>query len=382
MRRYRLAFAIIGVFLVLYGGLVAGLWANRYTRVALTTAFMMPDLFVDFPVTPLKLVTSEPIKEEVTFYQGTKRVVADLYRPDDGGRHGAVVIVMGAAPRARTDPRVVRLAKSSARAGMVVMIPELKHLLRDEMVPEEIDDLVAAFDYLQRQDFVDPERMGFIGFSAGAGLAIVAATDSSISKDVDFVGSFGGYYDIFDVIAAATTETVTYDGRREGWEPDSKTLSVLRRSLIYYVDDSRDRDLLTRIFLEGEEEARERVDELSPDGQRIFDLLDNRDPDRTDELLARLPPDDVAILRRLSPRYSIDDLQTELFILHDRNDKLIPYVESRRLADAARDGNDVRYSELDIFRHVDPTVPTNPLTFLVDLIEFFFQAYRLMLRLV
>jgi hypothetical protein len=31
---------------------------------------------------------------------------------------------------------------------------------------------------------------------------------------------------------------------------------------------------------------------------------------------------------------------------------------------------------------VDPAVTANPLTFLVDLIEFFFQAYRLMLRLV
>lgn len=382
MRRYRLAFAIIGVFLVLFGSLTAGLWTNRYSRVALTTAFMMPDLFVDLPVSPLKLVTSEPLKEEVTFYRGTERVVADLYRPDDGGRHGAVVIVIGAAPRARTDPRVVRLAESAARSGMVVLIPELKHLLRDEMVPEEINDLVAAFDYLRRQEFVDPERMGFIGFSVGAGLAIVAATDPSISEDVDFVASFGGYYDIFDVIAAATTEIVTYDGRREAWQPDAKTLSVLRRSLIYHVDSSRDRDILTRIFLEGEEEARGRVDELSPDSRVIFDLLDNRDPDRTDELLARLPPEDVAILRRLSPRYSIGDLQTELFILHDRNDKLIPYVESRRLADAAPEGCDVHYSELDIFRHVNPTVPTNPITFLADLIEFFFQAYRLMLRLV
>jgi acetyl esterase/lipase len=264
---------------------------------------------------------------------------------------------------------------------MVVMIPELKHLLRDEMVPEEIDDLVAAFDYLRGQEFVDPERMGFIGFSAGAGLAMVAATDAGIAEGVDFVGSFGGYYDIFDVIAAATTETIVYDGRQEDWEPDSKTLSVLRRSLIYYADSNRDRDILTRIFLEGEADARERVDELSPDGLRIFELLDNRDPDRTDELLAALPPDDVATLRRLSPRYSMDDLQTEVFILHDRNDKLIPYVESRRLADAARAGNDVHYSELDIFHHVNPTVPTNPITFLADLIEFLFQAFRLMLRL-
>ena len=36
---------------------------------------------------------------------------------------------------------------------------------------------------------------------------------------------------------------------------------------------------------------------------------------------------------------------------------------------------------MDIFRHVDPGVPLNPLTFLADLIELLFQVCRLMLRL-
>ena len=42
---------------------------------------------------------------------------------------------------------------------------------------------------------------------------------------------------------------------------------------------------------------------------------------------------------------------------------------------------EVHYAEMDIFRHVDPRVPLNPLTFLADLIELLFQVCRLMLRL-
>jgi acetyl esterase/lipase len=382
MRRYRRAFLIIGIFLVLFGALFAGLWANRYTRVALTTASMMPDLFVDLPVTPLKLTTSEPIKEEVTFSYGSQEVAADLYRPSEGGRHGAVVVVIGAAPRARTDPRAVRLATSAARAGIVVMIPDLKHLLRDEMVPDDIEALVAAFRYLRGQDFVDGERVGYLGFSVGAGMGLVAASDPRISDDVAFFGSFGGYYDLFDVIAAVTSETIIDNGHREEWHPDVKTVQVLRRSLIYYVDDPGDHDILTRIFLEDDQSARQEVDELSPRARLIFELLDNHDPDRAQELLGELWPEDVATLRRLSPSASIGGLHTELFIVHDRHDKFLAYVESRRLAEAARGQNDVYYAELDLFRHVDPRVSANPLTFLADLIEFFFQAYRLMLRVV
>jgi len=382
MRRYRRAFLIIGVFLVLFVALVAGLWANRYTRVALTTASMMPELFADLPVSPLKLTTSEPIKEEVTFYYGAQEVVADIYRPADGGRHGAVVVIIGAAPQARTDPRAVRLARNAARAGVVMMIPELKHLLRDEMVPEEIEALVTAFRYLREQEFVDGERVGYLGFSVGAGMALVAASDPRISNDVAFFGSFGGYYDLRDVIAAVTSETITYNGQREEWHPDDKTVHVLRHSLIYYVDDPGDRDILSRIFLEDDQSARQEVGELSPRSRVIFELLDNHDPDRAQELLAQLWPQDAATLRRLSPSASIDGLHTELFIVHDRHDRFLPCAESRRLAEAARGQNDVYYAELDLFRHVDPTVTANPLSFLVDLIEFFFQAYRLMLRLV
>ena len=382
MERYRRALLIIGVFLVLCGALFAGLWANRYTRVALTTASLMPDLFVDVPVTPLKLTASEPIKEEVTFSYGSQGVVADIYRPADGGRRGAMVVVIGAAPQARTDPRAVRLAQNVARAGVVVMIPELKHLLRDELVPEEIEALVAAFRYLKGREFVDGERMGYLGFSVGAGMALVAASDPRISDDVAFFASFGGYYDLRDVIAAVTSQTIAYNGQREDWHPDAKTVQVLRRSLIYYVDAAADRDILSRVFLEDDQSARQEVGQLSPRSRVIFELLDNHDPDRAQELLAQLWPEDVATLRRLSPSASIDGLHTELFIIHDRHDRFLPCAESRRLAEAARGQNDVYYAELDLFRHVDPTVTANPLTFLANLIEFFFQAYRLMLRLV
>jgi acetyl esterase/lipase len=381
MRRYRLAVAIITVFVVIVASLSAAMWTFQPTRAGLTTAFIMPDLFMDLPVSPLKLTGERPVKEEVTFAANGRQVSADLYRPDDNDRHGAVLVVIGAAPRALEDEQVVRLAKSVARAGLVVMLPELEHLLADEMVPEEIDEVVAAFQYLRAQPFVDPERTGILGFSVGAGVGLVAASDPRISDDVALFGSFGGYYDLYDVITAATTETITNDGHQSRWEPDDKTLRVLRRSLIYYVDDPRDQDVLTRIFLEDDDSARQELGGLSPRSRAIFDILDNRDPARSAELFAALPPDYQAILRRLSPRAALHGLRAELIVMHDRHDRYIPYVESRRLAEAARSGVEVHYAEMDIFRHVDPAIPANPLTFLADLIELLFQVCRLMLRL-
>jgi len=73
------------------------------------------------PDAPLNLLGAKPIVETVRFPASDGGLLeADLYRPAGEGRHGAVLIVIGAAPRARYDPRAVRLAAGvypSARFG-------------------------------------------------------------------------------------------------------------------------------------------------------------------------------------------------------------------------------------------------------------------------
>ena len=50
------------------------------------------------------------------------------------------------------------------------------------------------FQYLQQQPYVKQDKIGFIGVSVGAPLALLAAADPRINKDVAYVVSFGGYY--------------------------------------------------------------------------------------------------------------------------------------------------------------------------------------------
>jgi hypothetical protein len=64
MRRYRLAAAIITAFVVLVVGLSAAMWAFGPTLAGLTTAFILPDLFVDLPISPLKLAGARPIRKK------------------------------------------------------------------------------------------------------------------------------------------------------------------------------------------------------------------------------------------------------------------------------------------------------------------------------
>lgn len=389
-RRYWLAFAIVAAFFLLW----VALWSVRETRVGLTVAFMAPDLFLDLPTSPLKLAGEQPLREEVWLDvpQGRGRLVADVYRPSDGESRGAMVISVGAAPRIRDHPGVVRLSKAAARAGMVVMIPQLYYPFQENTLPEDvqglvdafgtnIQEVVAAYQWLHQQPYVDPERVGIFGASAGGGVGLVAATDPRIRDDVDFVAALGTYYDMVDLINAITTETISYNGESQPWEPWLKTVRVLYTSVIAYLPEARDRDILTRIFIDEDVSARQMVSELSPLGRDVHDAFQDKDSSRVLAFWSDVSPQDVATLRDISPSSYVASLHTELFILTDRSDPYIPYVESRRLRDAAsHNGNQTHYAEFDFLNHVELSGPTNPIAFLADLIKLLFYAWLMVLN--
>ncbi len=388
LRRYWLAFAIVIAFVAMW----AVLWGVRYSRVAITTVAIAPDLFGS-PVSVLRIFGEEPVREEVWLDvpEGRGSLVADVYRPKDGDAHGAMVISVGAAPRIRDHPGVVRLGTTAARAGMVVMIPQLYYPFRENVLPEDVqglvdafgtnvEEIVGSFQWLRDQDYVDRDRVGIFGASAGGGIGLVAAADPRIRHQVHFFASLGTYYDLVDLISAITTESVHYNGRSEPWEPWLKSIRVLYNSIISYLPDARDREILSRIFVEEDASARGLVGRLSPQGRDIYDALQEKDADRILAFWGEVSPQDVATLHQVSPSSAVAALDTELFIMHDRSDPYIPYVESRRLRDATMGNHQVYFAEFDFLNHVEFANPSNPIAFLADLVKLIFYSWLLMLR--
>ena len=389
-RRYWLAFAIVIAFLAMW----VVLWNIRYSRVAITTVIIVPDLFGS-PVSALKIVGEDPVREEVWLNvpKGRGLLVADVYRPKDGDVHGGMVISVGAAPKIREHPGVIRLSRTAARAGMVVMIPQLYYPFHENVLPEDVQGLVSAFgtnveeiiasyQWLREQPYVDPNRLGIFGASAGAGIALVSASDPRISRQVDFFASLGTYYDLVDLISAITTDTIQYKGHTEPWDPWLTSVRVLYNSVISYLPDPRDRDILTRIFVDEDASARLAVGRLSPRARDIYDAFEARDPERILAFWGDVSPQDVATLRKVSPSSSVQALDADLFIMHDRSDPFIPYVESRRLRDATTgNGHRVYFAEFDFLNHVEPKNPSNPISFMADMVKLIFYSWLLILRM-
>ena len=310
---------------------------------------------LEMGIKPQALLTKEPVRREVNYPQAAGTGLADIYRIPDEKDRAAVLIFLGANAAGRDDKDVVNLGNSLARAGFVVMFhwsPTMA--LRSNIDPVEIDNLVSAFQYLRAQKFVDQDRLGMGGFCIGASFALVAAADPRIRDDVVFVNAFGPYFDARDLLMQLASRSRIYKGNSELWDPDRLTLRVFANELIETLEDPRGQQALSRLFLEGQDVSEAELSDLPQEAQRVRQLLDGTTLKEVEGLYQDLPAEFRASMNHISPSAHVADLKARIMILHDRNDRLVPAAESRRLADALEERGNYRYTEVLAFEHVRP----------------------------
>lgn len=247
---------------------------------------------------------------------------ADLYAP--AGDAPTVVLVPGAVPAGRDDPRVEGLAGALARADRRVVVPELA-VYDEQLVPDDVDRLVTV----ARAASGEAGPVLFVGISFGGALALLAAADPRLEGRVAGVATFGAYADLVGVIQAATTGTSVVDGRSIPWPADPRAEEVVREQLVSLLSEG-DADAV-RAALEGDGDA----GQLSPGARAVHDLLANDDPRGTYRLARALPPRIRERLSAVSPVAVADRLSDiPVLAMHTRDDPVIPYGELLRLGAA------------------------------------------------
>ncbi len=124
--------------------------------------------------------------------------------PKQGGRHPAIIWLfggfsngIGATAWAKSPPENDQSASAFRKAGIVMMYPSLRGGVDNPGAREgffgEVDDVLAAADYLAEQDFVDPERIYLGGHSTGGTLALLTAASTDRFRAVF---SFGPIADV------------------------------------------------------------------------------------------------------------------------------------------------------------------------------------------
>ncbi|HLC40305.1 MAG TPA: hypothetical protein VJO34_01610 [Methylomirabilota bacterium] len=302
----------------------------------------------DFPL--LTRLTFRPIQTSLLLSAPLRPVRADLYRPARFFSVPGLVLVHGLAPQGKKDPSLQRAARLLSRAGMIVMVPTIEGLTTLRLRPEDKEGVVAAVEQLRISRGVDPQRLSLLGVSVGGGVALLAAADPRISHGVRQVVTLGGYASTRELLRYFLTGAYSY-GRVNGLgSPQPEAARHFLLTNLDLLESQADRRTLSRLF----ESGGGSTEALGAEGQAVYRLLINRDPLQVDALINALPEDLQGLIDNLSPLAVLPQLRARLLLLHSVTDPAIPFTESLRLADAARNHVLIKLVLLRLLTHVEP----------------------------
>jgi pimeloyl-ACP methyl ester carboxylesterase len=335
-RRFRRVFSL-ALLTILIGTLVALAVAYRSWVDAQARAAIVISSVLEAPVlTPVaEAVSGEPRFTDASI-AGNPALIA---RPAGDGPWPAVFIVNGTVPEGRRLPEVRRLAEGLARAGYLVLVPDLPGLTEDEITPETVDETVDVAREASERPDVEGGEAALVGVSTGATLALLASERASLEGRISVVAGVAPYADIRTVVNVATTGHYRDGKEFRRHEADPFLSYAIARSLVAALPPGEDRRTLFNELGGVDREdpnplagLRSRpTEDLGPKAKSVVELLANEEVGRFDALYESLPEGVCADLRKLSPLAGTGRLHAPVEIATGPRDRYFPVSESFEL---------------------------------------------------
>ncbi|HYO56003.1 hypothetical protein [Archangium sp.] len=275
---------------------------------------------------------------------GDRPLEAWVYVPEGERPVGALLIAPGLFPRGPEDVRVDRISRVFASAGMVVLTPFLPDFMSLRLTPGVIDEMDRAFGALLEQPEVPKDvRPGIFSISFGSLPALRVASAPHRAEQVGAIAVWGGYADWRETMHFAFTGEV--EGKRL-YSYDPTNHPVVFMNLIEHMPDvpvdpeiliDRWRRFVLATWNKPDQKARfreiarELAAELPEAGRKLF-LIGCGAEEGGYELCERI----LSVARNdfLDPRPSFTGLRCPVYLIHARNDDVIPSNQLNKLYQA------------------------------------------------
>lgn len=270
---------------------------------------------------------------------------AYVVRPEGKGPWPAIFFVNGATPKGRKLPDVRRLAGGLARAGYLVVVPDLPGLRKGEITDKTRSETIQVARKVAHRSDARGGKVGLVGVSTGATLALLAAESRDLEGRVSAVAGIAPYSNIRDVLDIATTDHYRDHGKPVFREANPYLSYIVAHSLIFALPPGRGREELLSAYgkVSGSDPHplavfRERgFRDLGPQARSVIRLLANRNPGRFDALYAALPAQIREELESLSPLAVAGRINAPVELATGPHDKFFPVSESYAVAKISPD---------------------------------------------
>ncbi len=316
----------------------------------------------------LSLVLNRPILSRLT--RGCTRepkvdsinvdgVPVSIYRPEGRGPWPAIMFVTGAHPLRRKEPVVQRVAEGLARAGYLVVLPDLPGLGVGELTTRTVDAAAAIAQEATSMRDVRGGRVALIGASTGASIALLLAARSELDGRISLVSSITPYADLRKMICLATTARYENGGSYREYAVTNLLRRAVARSMIVTLAAGEERErLLAEVgdILEDDDPFARlplQAPPLSSEAQAIMRVLENTDATRFEEIFGDLSPALRTVIERLSPLSVAADVRAPVELAVPPNDPYFPLDEAETLA---RSMPNVRLTVTSALDHTRPGV--------------------------
>lgn len=315
------------------------------------------------------------IKEtEVEVQRGDRTVPATLYRP--GNARSPLpgwVVLHGVTRPGRHHPILLRFVRALAGSGAAVLVPEVPEWRELKLAPEEaLETIRTSVLHLSGREECLSDRIGVMGFSLAVSQVLLAATDPTLTGRLRGVAGFGGYSDLDRTMHFLFHGEHEWEGRAYVVDPDPYGRWVVGGNYLTRVPGFEDAADVARALLQL---ARNAGDLQVGAWEACYDsvkedLVEGVHPSRADLFRALAPSTGHAPPRELSghlipglaqavrscaphpePRSFLDRIPVPVRLVHGRGDRLIPFSESLRLAEAFPRKSDVRVYLTGLFAH-------------------------------
>src|SRR5215213_10181240 len=210
-----------------------------------------------------------------------------VVRPAGEGPWPAIFLVNGTVRKGRKLPEVRNLAEGFARAGYLVVVPDLPGLTEDRITPQTEDATTQVAREVSARPDAAGGKVALVGVSTGATLALLAAEDPALGGKISLVAGVAPYANIKTVLNVATTGHYRRpDGEMVRYEATPFLSYVVARSLVATLPPGEDRRTLSaKLEATGRENPHplsglrsRQTNDLGPNARNIVKLLANHDP--------------------------------------------------------------------------------------------------------